>query len=106
VHLKGGSSSTFERANQLKQRLPRYYYEARTRYFFLRYGRIGLTLANILWHFGRMVSKGRETISGRSRHVPERQWRDIWTNWLHPLRPSSGGTRSAAVECSEPAEDR
>lgn len=99
VHLKGGSSS-FDQSNQLKRRLPRYYYEARARYFYLLYGRAGLTLANVLWHVGRLVSKGRELVSGRPHKFPERQWIDIWTNWRCPRQPSLG---AASVACSIPA---
>jgi GT2 family glycosyltransferase len=88
VHLRGGSSPVKKRALERK-RLPRYYYASRTRYFYLGYGWWGLTLANILWSLGRCVSKSREVIERRGPSVPERQWLDIWTNWLNPDVPWS-----------------
>jgi GT2 family glycosyltransferase len=85
VHLRGGSSPVKQRLLEGK-RLPRYYYASRTRYFYQAYGRRGLTLANILWSFGRCVSKCREVLERRKR-TPENQWLDIWTNWLKPDVP-------------------
>jgi N-acetylglucosaminyl-diphospho-decaprenol L-rhamnosyltransferase len=84
VHLRGGSSPVKQRTLERK-RLPRYYYVSRTRYFYLAYGWFGLTLANILWSLGRCISKCREILGRRASGVPERQWLDIWTNWLNPV---------------------
>ena len=84
VHLRGGSSPVKENT-KLKKRLPLYYYESRARYFYQLYGWFGLTLANILWATGRLISKTRQ-LSGRSdKAISKKQWLDIWTNWLHPL---------------------
>lgn len=88
VHLRGGSSPVKQRTLERK-RLPRYYYASRTRCLYLAYGRLGLTLANILWSLGRCVSKCRETLERRGPGVPEKQWLDIWTNWLNPGAPWS-----------------
>jgi len=86
VHLRGGSSPVKENA-RLKKRLPLYYYESRTRYFYQIYGWAGLTLANILWSAGRLISKTRQIFGRSDKAVSQRQWLDIWTNWLHPLKP-------------------
>lgn len=86
VHLRGGSSPVKENA-KLKKRLPRYYYESRTRYFHQTYGWLGLTLANILWSAGRVISKTRQILGRDDKAVSERQWLDIWTNWFNPLKP-------------------
>jgi N-acetylglucosaminyl-diphospho-decaprenol L-rhamnosyltransferase len=86
VHLRGGSSPVKQRTIERK-RLPRYYYAARARYFYLGYGWLGLTLANVLWTLGRCVSRVREIVERRGRGVPDRQWLDIWTNWLKPAVP-------------------
>jgi len=86
VHLRGGSSPVKQRALQRK-RLPRYYYAARTRYYYLAFGWLGLTLANVLWSVGRCVSKSREILGRRGLGVPDKQWLDIWTNWLTPREP-------------------
>jgi GT2 family glycosyltransferase len=86
VHLRGGSSPVKQRAVERK-RLPRYYYASRTRYFFLAHGWVGLTLANLLWSLGRLVSKSREIVERRGPGIPDKQWLDIWTNWLRPGTP-------------------
>lgn len=88
VHLRGGRTPT-ERKILERERLPRYYYASRARYFYLEYGWLGLTLANILWSLGRCVSKCREMLERRNRSVAEKQWLDIWTNWSHPDAPWS-----------------
>jgi hypothetical protein len=96
VHLRGGSSPVKKNALERK-RLPRYYYASRTRYLYLAYGWLGLTFANILWLLGRGVSKCREVLEGRAPGVPEKQWLDIWTNWLNPGLPrSQQNTRTSA----------
>lgn len=87
VHLRGGSSPVKKRA-KLRKRLPRYFYESRTRCFYLAYGHFGLLLANIMWTFGFIISLSRSLLS--SRYIPNRstsQWKDIWTNFFNPLRP-------------------
>jgi GT2 family glycosyltransferase len=86
VHLRGGSSPVKQRTLERK-RLPRYYYASRTRYLYLAYGWVGLTLANTLWLLGRSVSRCREIVERRRTGVPEKQWMDIWTNWLNPAVP-------------------
>jgi GT2 family glycosyltransferase len=83
VHLRGGSSPV-KRKTLERKRLPSYYFASRSRYFYLAYGRLGLTLANVLWHLGRCVSKCRELVERRERGASEREWVDIWTNWSDP----------------------
>lgn len=85
VHLRGGSSPVKENT-KLKKRLPLYYYESRTRYFYQLYGWFGLTLANTFWSLGRLISKMRQICGRTDKAVSEKQWLDIWTNWLHPLK--------------------
>tara|TARA_R110001606_G_scaffold395664_2_gene568558 strand:- start:191035 stop:192021 length:987 start_codon:yes stop_codon:yes gene_type:complete len=87
VHLRGGSSPVKKQA-KLRKRLPRYYYESRTRCFYLVYGHLGLSLANIMWTFGFIISLSRSLLS--SRYIPNRsasQWKDIWTNFFNPVKP-------------------
>jgi N-acetylglucosaminyl-diphospho-decaprenol L-rhamnosyltransferase len=86
IHLRGGSSPVKKNTLERK-RLPRYYYMSRSRYFYLAYGRLGMTLGNVLWSMGRGVSKCRELLERRERGVPEKEWRDIWTNWIRPHYP-------------------
>lgn len=85
VHLRGGSSSV-KKNTALNKRLPKYYYESRTRYFYQLYGWAGLTIANLLWTMGRVISKTRQTLGRRDKAVSQKQWLDIWTNWLNPLK--------------------
>jgi N-acetylglucosaminyl-diphospho-decaprenol L-rhamnosyltransferase len=87
VHLRGGSSPLKAQA-KLRKRLPRYFYESRTRYFFQAYGRVGLLSANLLWTSGWAISSVRSMLSRSYRSdTSEKQWRDIWINFLDPLKP-------------------
>ncbi|HUX90620.1 MAG TPA: glycosyltransferase family 2 protein [Gallionellaceae bacterium] len=86
VHLRGGSSSVKEQTRK-KRRVPKYFYESRTRFFYQTYGWLGLTAANLLWWLGRIVSGTRQLLGRPDKTVVERQWLDIWTNWLNPLKP-------------------
>jgi hypothetical protein len=70
-----------------KKRLPKYFYESRTRFFFQLYGWFGLTAANLMWWAGRLVSKSRQLLGRSDKAAIERQWLDIWTNWMDPLKP-------------------
>lgn len=90
VHLHGGSSRLTEESGWRK-RAPRYYYEARSRYFAKFYGRPGLWAANLLWLAGRTISLLRET-AGRVPTHREREALDIWTNAADPLRPRHGAS--------------
>jgi len=86
VHLRGGSSPVKE-MTKLKRRLPRYYYESRTRFFYQTYGRIGLTAANLFWWVGRLLSKTRQILGRTDKAANAGEWLDIWVNWLNPLKP-------------------
>ncbi|MCA9605083.1 MAG: glycosyltransferase family 2 protein [Myxococcales bacterium] len=87
VHLLGGSSDVTARDKQ-RRRAPRYYYEARARYFAKFHGRLGLWMANVLFDTGRAVGRLRERLSPRrSSDHRAREALDVWTNALRPLRP-------------------
>ena len=86
VHLIGGSSKLGD-SMQNKKRLPRYYYESRARYFCQANGRLGLTLANLGWMCGRLVSKLRELAGRKDKASIKNQWLDIWTHYANPLAP-------------------
>ncbi len=85
VHLQGGSSK-MSSEDALLARAPRYYYEARARYFAKFYGRRGLWLANAFWYLGRCVSLPRELVGHGSMVRREHEALDLWTNALQPLR--------------------
>lgn len=85
VHLRGGSSPVKSRT-QLRKRLPRYYYESRTRYFYKLYGRTGLLAANCWWTLGWAISSFRSLVqNGYQSPACEAQWRDIWIKFLNPM---------------------
>jgi len=88
AHFAGSSSGVTANSAQ-QRRAPRYYYEARARYFAKFFGRHGLWLANGLWHVGRSVSWTRERLGRRSPHLREQEARDIWINALAPFEGSS-----------------
>ena len=87
VHLRGGSSPVKSQAAK-KKRLPRYFYESRTRYYYKHFGLFGLFRANVYWHLGWLVAMGRKILSSDYQpNICEKQWRDIWTNFRHPAAP-------------------
>lgn len=86
VHLRGGSSPVKEQTRK-KRRLPRYYYESRTRLLYQTHGWLGLTLANLMWWLGGSIAKARHLLGNADKAAIESQWRDIWINWLSPLKP-------------------
>ncbi|OQK18674.1 family 2 glycosyl transferase [Methyloprofundus sedimenti] len=86
VHLRGGSSPV-KSQTKLRKRLPRYYYESRTRCFYQLYGRLGLLAANLLWTIGWGISTLRQLLtSSFEPSVSEAQWKDIWINFSNPLK--------------------
>jgi len=87
VHLRGGSSPV-KSNSQSKKRLPAYYFESRTRYFYSLYGQSGLLCANLFWTLGWLLAAVRSLIQ-RSFQSPAcyRQWVDIWKNFFSPARP-------------------
>ena len=85
VHLRGGSSPV-KAHTTLRKRLPRYFYESRTRYFYKLYGRGGLLAANIWWTFGWIISVMRSALQKRYQSPAcKAQWRDIWNNFWTPM---------------------
>ncbi len=87
VHLRGGSSSV-KSAMKARRRVPKYYYQARSRYYAKFYGgALGLWMTNFLWLLGRSIAWMRETFGRKTPDVCERQALDNWTNWLMPMRP-------------------
>lgn len=87
VHL-GGGSSTVTTNIALRQRVPKYYYESRTRYYYKYYGRMGLLCANILWSIGYLISVCRVVLNKNYKsNVCDKQWIDIWVNFTRPTMP-------------------
>jgi hypothetical protein len=70
-----------------KKRLPLYFYESRTLFFYQTYGWLGLTAANLLWEVGRFLSKMFQLLGRPDKTAIKNQWLDIWANWLVPWKP-------------------
>ncbi|UCD75125.1 MAG: glycosyltransferase family 2 protein [Phycisphaerales bacterium] len=89
IHLRGGSSSV-KGALKSRKRVPRYYYESRSRYFAKFYGgSVGLFLTNVLWITGRGIAAARELMRTKKPHACASEALDNWTNWLRPMRAPS-----------------
>lgn len=88
VHLVGQSSNVTA-VEAARKRAPRYYYEARTRFFAKHFGLGGLLLANTAWLLGRAISRTRQLAQPGHGAVRASEARDIWTNTLHPFRASA-----------------
>lgn len=85
VHLLGRSSGVTVEDGR-RRRAPRYFYEARARYFAKHHGRLGLLAANLLWWLGRGVSLTRQ-VFGRDPELRRREGLDIWIHFTRPLAP-------------------
>ncbi|MCI0677149.1 MAG: glycosyltransferase family 2 protein [Phycisphaerales bacterium] len=94
VHLRGGTSSV-KAAIKARRRVPKYYYESRSRYFAKFYGgMVGLWMTNFMWLVGRTIALCREVVGNKTPGACELEARDNWTNWIRPLRapqPQKGG---------------
>lgn len=88
VHFHGGSSS-FEEQVRARKRLPKYYYEARTRYFYSLYGQKGLLAANLSCMLGLSIAYFRKWVQGLTIRSPENRAIDIWLNFSCPEKKSS-----------------
>jgi len=84
VHLRGRSSPVKQNIQQNK-RLPAYFYESRSRYFYQISGIKGLLLSNCMWCLGRLISKSRQILGRDDKNMVEKQWKDIWKNSFRPL---------------------
>ncbi|HCD05814.1 MAG: family 2 glycosyl transferase [Methylophaga sp.] len=87
VHLRGGSSPV-KSQTKLRKRVPRYFYESRTLYFYKLYGQSGLLSANILWSLGAFIAFIRSLLSNKYKSkIVAKQWQDNWINYLNPTKP-------------------
>ena len=87
VHLRGKSSPLKSRMAAQK-RLPRYFYESRSYYYYKNFGRSGLLAANSLWIVGWLMAMFRALVDHKFESPSSKmQWRDIWINFLQPDAP-------------------
>lgn len=87
VHFRGGSGPVKARAAERK-RLPAYFYRSRTRYMRQAHGPLGPLLANLAWIAGRMLAHSRLLLMRAVPPSNDQEWRDIWQNFLTPLKPA------------------
>ena len=86
IHLRGQSSSVKARQKS-KWRMPKYYYESRTRFFFKLYGYTGLVFANLCWTAGWFIANFRSVVQKSFRNPAcEGEALGIWSNVLQPLK--------------------
>ena len=85
------------------RRMPRYWYEARRRYFALSAGRPYALLAGLAWLGGQMWWRLRRTIERRPYTGPARSMRDLIAYGLWPNRLDGG---AAIPRVGEPVADR
>ncbi|WP_299597907.1 glycosyltransferase family 2 protein [uncultured Microbulbifer sp.] len=86
VHLRGGTSPV--KANNAKcKRLPKYFYQSRTRYFCLLGSKLTFLAANLAWLGGRILRFTKLLKSRRPIHSIPREWADIWTGVFRNHRP-------------------
>jgi GT2 family glycosyltransferase len=78
VHLRGRSTPV-KALHAARRRRPRYWYQARSRFFRRAYGPAGLLGANLLFTIGRAVALPRELLGLKDRHTVERELVDVWT---------------------------
>ena len=86
-HLGGGSSNVTASIAS-RRRVPKYYYESRTRYYYKYYGYMGLLSANIMWSGGFLIAIFRKCLNKNYRsNICDKQWRDTWVNFTNPTKP-------------------
>lgn len=87
VHFRGGSGPVKEAAAERK-RLPAYFWRSRTRFMRQAHGPLGPLMANLAWMVGRGVAHLRLLALRSVPPAYEKEWLDIWTNFLSPLKPA------------------
>jgi len=104
VHFVGKSSNVTA-LDAARKRAPRYYYEARTRFFAKHFGTGGLLLANTAWWAGRVVSLSRQLLLRTPTPVRDQEATDIWLNTLHPFRASASVKPPVIATLPRPVRD-
>lgn len=84
VHFRGGSGPV-KALEAAKKRLPRYYWQSRSRFFRQAHGPLGPLAANMCWIIGRVIAWLRVFVGKPVPKAHDREWRDIWTDFLSPL---------------------
>lgn len=86
VHFRGGSGPVKSLA-KARKRLPRYYYQSRSRFLTQAHGRAGLLAANLLFTLGFGLRQLRRLFGKEVWGRTEGELRDIWIGSRQPLAP-------------------
>lgn len=86
VHFRGGSGPV-KAMQAARKRLPPYYWRSRARFLRQAHGVLGPLAGNLAWMIGRGVAQARRLAGRGVPSAHDGEWRDIWTNFLTPLRP-------------------
>jgi GT2 family glycosyltransferase len=85
VHHRGGSGPV-KQLQQERNRLPAYYYQSRSRYFYKTAGRVGLSLANMLWTLGHLMAATRRLFDRRFNAGNKNEVSDLWIGFINPMK--------------------
>jgi N-acetylglucosaminyl-diphospho-decaprenol L-rhamnosyltransferase len=92
IHFRGGSGPVKDRL-KTRAALPAYYYRSRARFLYQAHGRMGLLLANLGWHAGRIIKHGSRILGQAIYPMPTHEGRNIWLNFTAPLTPDARPTQ-------------
>lgn len=96
THLVGGSSQVTTAQGKQQKRAPKYFFEARTRFYAKHYGVGGYLVSNIAWLAGFGIATVRNAIQRKGTPVRDHELQDIWLNAVHPFKASSYLKRKSA----------
>lgn len=88
VHYRGGSGPV-KKMQSAKKRLPAYFYRSRTRFLRQAHGALGPLAGNMAWMLGRFLALMRPLMGKPVPASHDKEWRDIWQGFLHPLKPDA-----------------
>lgn len=84
VHIEGASTGVKSGAKE-HPRKPAYLYQSWRIYFAANHGRLGAFLAGLAWALGSLGDLIVSKLRGRTPAVPERYFRDLWSEVFWPL---------------------
>lgn len=85
IHFRGGSGPVKSLSSE-RARLPRYFYNSRTRFLHQAHGRAGFIAANLLWYLGRVIKHATRLLGRKIKPMVAAEGRDIWINTTRPLK--------------------
>lgn len=76
IHLVGQSSGVTSESGRQRRR-PKYWFDARRRYFLKNHGRVYLVMANLAWMFGHVLHRCRAFLQRKPIELPHRLFVDF-----------------------------